>query len=342
MAASLLVMALFSGLVKSVPTLSSRSSDPLNPMPSIQPLGRTTSNLPNIFRDGGGGGRIGGKDFLIFSDGIYTSDGRVPASDNSLANWANFTSNSIACSNCDGRGVTSLQDFGTAAKGPYQQVPFFYRGGEDDHKTAVWPNQGIATLCGGDCGVSFPVVVNRTETDASKMDLYNTGIGISLTGYGPVVTRPTQALFRRGEPLFGSFATLVGIDGYLYVFATITKTTKASGGLKMARVPQGSWSDRSQYQFWSGSAWTAAVPAYDDGGEANILTWSEDGFGTQYGPGTGDLFYSQHYGRYILMFTSDNPALDPNGKFDPGWISCSMGNWGRLLTVFLWDSLSFT
>lgn len=309
-----ILLALFSSLATSVPVLVTPNANPLNLKPGVQTLGHTTSNLPNIYRDGGGGGRINGKDFLIFSDGIYTTDGRVPA-DTSLGNWANFSSNSIACSNCDGRGVTSLQDFGTQQRGPNQQIPYFYGSGEDDQNTAVWPNQGIATLCEGICGVSFPVVVNRTEIEAGRNgDLYNTSIQITVTGYGPAVRRPTQGLFRRGEPLFGSFGTLVGIDGYLYMFATITKTPKGRNGLKMARVPQGSWSDRRKYQFWSGSAWTDVMPAYDDGGKANIFNWSEDEFGTQYGPGTGDLFFSQYYGRYLLLFMSDAPALDPNGK----------------------------
>lgn len=295
-------------------TISARALRPrasLPPQSSVTFLGQTTSNEANIFRDGGGGGKINGLNFMIFSDGIYTNDDAVPL--NSMNNWANFTSNSIACSNCDGHGITSLQDFGTAEKGPLQQVPYFYSNGEDDSKNAIWPNQGIATLCGGICGVSFPIVVDRSSLSTGKGTLYNTGIQIGLTAYGPTVSRPTQALFKAGEPLFGTFGTLVGIDGYLYMFATITNTT-TSNGLKMARVPQSSWSDRKQYQFWSGTAWTSSIPTYNDGGIANIFSWSEDGFGSQYGPGSGDLIYNPYYDQYLLFFQSDAAALDANGK----------------------------
>ena len=283
----------------------------LPPQTNVKFIGTTNSNLPNIFRDGGGGGKINGLNFLIFSDGIYTTNGKVPAND--FSNWANFSSNSIACSDFDGAGITSLTDFGTTGRGPWQQIPFFYNDGENSSKNGIWPDQGFATLCSGTCGVSFPLVVDRTLTGAGKDGaLYNTGIEVQLTAYGPVVRRPTQTLFKAGEPLYGTFGTFVGIDGYLYTFAAITKTAKGNE-LKMARVSQGSWSDISKYQFWNGRQWSSSIPAYDDPG-SNIFSWSEDLLGTQFGPGTGDLFFSNYYGHYLLFFVSDAPALDPNGK----------------------------
>ncbi|KAM7189448.1 hypothetical protein V8F33_010031 [Rhypophila sp. PSN 637] len=291
---------------------------------NIQSLGSTTSNLPNIYRDGGGGGKINGINFIIFSDSLYTSGG-VPKSDNS--NLVNFSSNSLAASNYDGRAIQSLFDFGTTQKGPKQQIPYYYDGGENDFTTAIWPNQGIATLCGGICGVSFPSVINRTAISAgqdSRSVLYNTSIQISLTAFGPVVTRPTQRLFIRGEPLFGGFGTLVGTDGYLYLFATITKTAD-SNGVKMARVRQHSFADRSQYQYWNGNSWSSKMPAYADGGAANIFSYSQEFLGILYGPGTGDLFYSTYLGQYVLMFQADDPAIDRNvyvsysAAVDRGW-----------------------
>ncbi|KAM7211181.1 hypothetical protein V8F06_013440 [Rhypophila decipiens] len=269
---------------------------------NIQSLGTTTSNLPNIYRDGGGGGKISGINFIIFSDGLYTSGG-VPKSDNS--NLLNFSSNSLAASNYDGRAIQDLFDFGTPHKGPKQQIPYYYNGGENDFTTAIWPNQGITTLCGDICGVSFPSVINRTAISAGQDSR-----SISLTAYGPVVTRPTQRLFVRGEPLFGGFGTLVGTDGYLYLFAAITKTADNSNGLKMARVRQNAFADRSQYQYWNGNSWSSKMPEF---------------LGTLYGPGTGDLFYSAYLGQYVLMFQADDAAIDRNvyvsysAALDRGW-----------------------
>jgi hypothetical protein len=229
----------------------------------------------------------------------------VPAKN--FSNWANFTSNSIACSDFDSQGITSLTDFGTTEKGPWQQIPYFYNNGENDSKNGIWPDQGFATLCNGSCGISFPLVIDRTDEVGGNGagPLYNTGISIELTAFGPLVSRPVQTLFKNGQPLFGTFSTLVGIDGYFYAFAAITKTPK-SNGLKVARVPQGSW-------CWTGREWVSSIPAYDEAG-ANILSWSEDMFGSQFGPGTGDLFFSNYYEHYLLIFISDALALDPNGK----------------------------
>ena len=286
----------------------------LPPQTNVKFIGRTTSNLPNIFRDGGGGGKINGLNFMIFSDGIYTTNGQVPAKD--FSNWANFSSNSIACSNFDGKGITSLTDFGTPEQGPWEQIPFFEANGENNSDNGIWPDQGFATLCNGTCGVSFPLVVDRSLTGQGKDGaIYNTGIEVQLSAYRLLVSRPTQTLFKAGEPLYGTFGTLVGIDGYLYTFAAITKTAKGNG-LKMARVPQGDWDDRSKYEFWTGRKWTTSIPAYDDA-SSNIFSWSEGLLGTQFGPGTGDLVFSDYYEHYLLFFVSDAAALDPTGEFKP-------------------------
>jgi len=310
MASKLLLLTALSSVVDCRP-----SSEPARqhvrrgvPQGSITIIGNTTSNLPNIYRDGGGGGKINGDNIMMFSDGLYTSSG-YPADD--MSNVLGFTSNSIACSNCDGQGLTSLQDFGTTDTGPKQQVPFI--DGENPTDTAVWPNQNIASLCGGTCGVSFPQVIDRNAFKAGQDGLlYNTGVKIGLTGFGPAVERPQKALFNRGEPLFGTFATMVGVDGYLYMFATITKTSAQSNGLKMARVPVDLWADRSQYQYWDGSTWSMQMPAYADP-SANILMYSQNGFGTEYGPGTGDIWYSPPHGLYVMVFQADDAALDNSG-----------------------------
>jgi len=132
---------------------------------SVMMIGTATSNFPNIYSDGGGGGTINGRNLIMISDGTCTGGG-IPTSDNS--NLVNFTPYSIACSSCDDYGITSLQDFGTSSKGPYQQIPFFYDGGENETVTAIWPNSAIASLCNCSCGVSFPPVVNRTAFKAGE------------------------------------------------------------------------------------------------------------------------------------------------------------------------------
>ncbi|KAH8895323.1 hypothetical protein GQ53DRAFT_714945 [Thozetella sp. PMI_491] len=320
MIALILGFALVNPLAYWIPAALARLlSTRTEPKVSIDTIGYTTSNFPNIYRDGGGGGKINGLDFIWFADGMYTSGGE-PAGDES--NLLKFTSNSIACSNCDGAGITSLTDFGDAQHGPNQFVPFYYQNGEDDSITGVWPNQGFATLCDGACAVAFPDVINRTAfRTGQEAGLYNTPVQITLSDGRPVASRPSQSLFVNGEPFFGTFATYVGNDGYLYLFAKITKTATGNG-LKVARVTQESWSDRSQYQYWNGISWGSQMPAYDDGGASNVFSWSHESLdGQQYGPGSGDIFYSPLYGVYILLFQPDDTAIDQEA-----YMSFSSGN----------------
>ncbi len=308
-----LLITLFSSLALAAPSgPENRVQKRVTINTSVKSLGLATSSFPNIYRDGGGGGAINGLNFLMFSDGIYTSDGKPPQSN--LGNWKNFTSNSIVVSGYQGAPITSFTDFGTVDKGPNQQIPYFYNNGEDDGKCGIWPNQNIVTLCNGGCGVSFPEVIDRAKEGAGQDGrLYNTAAVISVGAFGPYVSRPTQSLFKAGEPYFGTFAAYAGNDGYLYLLAKITQT-QSSNGLKLARVPSNSYADRSQYQYWNGNNYVSTMPAYDDGGAANVLKYSQNPFGTAFGPGSGDVFWSQVYGVYILLFQADDAALDNTGK----------------------------
>ncbi|KAH8887270.1 hypothetical protein GQ53DRAFT_726707 [Thozetella sp. PMI_491] len=304
-----LVVSLLVSLVSAAPPGQKDKRVTINT--SVVNLGLATSTLPNIYRDGGGGGDVNGLHWMWFSDGIYTKDGRVPADD--LSNWANFTSNSIAASGYQGKAINQLTDFGDTTKGPRQQIPYYYNAGESDSVTGIWPNQNWVTLCDGGCALSYPIVVNRTAISAGvEADLYNTPVHIEIGAFGPIATRPVQALFRVGEPLYGSFSAFLGVDGYIYAFAKITNT-QTSNGLKLARVPNGQQNDRSQYRYWNGNAWSATMPAYDDGGAANVFKYSTTFFGNgPYGPGTGEVFYSPAYGCYLLLFMGDDSAVNPN------------------------------
>lgn len=293
-----------------VPAFSVRS--PSTPEPcecfllkySIVPLGNATSTIPNIFRDGGGGGKIDGLNFIWFADGITTTGGKPGKTP---TNWINFTSNSIAHSGYNGGGPNELMDFGINS--PPQQIPYFYENGESDSKTGIWPNQNFASLCDGRCGVGFPPVISRAASDGVL--LYNTGVKISIGPLGPIISRPVQALFYATEPQFGTFSSFTGIDGYLYTFAAISNTI-ASNGLKLARVPSSTPFTRSAYQYWNGAAFGTTMPAIDDGGVANILNFTTEFYGQQYGPSSGDFFYSTFYGVFMIIFGAADAAVDSN------------------------------
>ncbi|EJD54806.1 hypothetical protein AURDEDRAFT_141506 [Auricularia subglabra TFB-10046 SS5] len=272
-------------------------------------LGNSTSNLPNIYRDGGGGGTIGGRQYVIFSDGIYTTGGTPKFGQN----WANFTSNSIAYSNWNGGGPQQLFDWGNTEKGPVQPIPFKYGEGESDSTTGIWPNENIVTSCDGNCGITFPLVIRRSGSESSA--LYSTGIKITINpAFGqPIVERPTKALFYAGEPLYGTFSTIVGIDGYFYTYAGIDerKGRDAANGIKVARVPWGSWADRSAYRFWNGDSWVSQIPSVTDT-RSTILKFNRDCFGESFGVVNGDVLWSPYYGLWLMVFQSFAPVCDDN------------------------------
>jgi hypothetical protein len=257
----------------------------------------------NVYRDGGGGGRIGGTDFVVFADGIKTSSG-YPKDDNS--NLRGFQSNSIAAVDFAKRNGASyiVRDYGRNEI-PDLFVPFFPD--EHPHKTAIWPNSNISTIGNGDVGVSFYPVVDRATGPEFKT-MYGTGVKITINDCGPVATRPVKKLFWPDEVHYGLFSSLASNDSFLYMFGSITNTN--NNGLKMARVPQASVFDRATYQYWDGNNWTTTVTPYDDGGKANIFNYSaSDLNGNKLGPSSGDLFWSSCYGVYMLMFQS--MGMDP-------------------------------
>jgi hypothetical protein len=280
-------------------------------------LGNSTSSFSNIFRDGGGGGQIGDKHFVVFADGIETSGG-YPLDDNS--NMRGFQSNSIASVdfNRNNNGPYTLREFGTNGI-PNLFVPFFKD--EEPSKTAIWPNSNIATLIDGHTAVAFYPVIDRTSGPDFK-EIYGTGVEITIRPHGPTATRPIKALFKSDEVNYGLFSTMPGIDGFLYMFGVITNTN--ANGIKMARVPQTSVFDRSKYQYWNGTNWTMTVTPYDDGGKANIFSYSAQDFsGKNHGPSSGDIFFSRHYGVYMLIF--QGMGIDPivymaySKKLERGW-----------------------
>ena len=301
-------------------TVSRRASLP--PQYTYQIIGNSSSTFPNVYRDGGGGGQINGLNFVVFADGTETTGG-YPLDDGS--NFAGFESNSIVYSEYNGGGPQNFMDFGSNNI-PKLFVPF--TSDEDPNKTGIWPNSNIATLCGGHCGVAFYPVINRTACPACT-NLYGTGVNITVGAYGPSATRPVKALFQPDEVNYGLFSSLLGIDGYLYMFGAITSTN--ANGLKMARVPSGNPFDRSTYQYWNGNSWVTTVTPYDDGGKANIFNYSTtDLNGNKDGPDSGDLFYSSYYGVYMLIFQAI--GIDPTVYMS--YSSSLLGGWSNPVSLF--------
>lgn len=289
----------------------------------VQPYGQQQSNYPHIFRDGGGGGTVGGKHLIIFADGMYTK-GKPPTDPGLIVS---FVSNSIAvageASSPTERKLTNVTDYGSSSRGPDLAVPFLTDQGENVMRTAIWPNHNIAALPGsnGTRGVAFSEVIDRELFKQQKFALlYNTPIEIHIDGHSgkPTVTRKVKNLFNVGEPMFGSFCVVYpeimspgSNDGYLYMFGRVSEAKNPkSNGLKLARVRAEGYADRGQYEFWDGHQFGRQIPEMNDGGAANVFNWSQDVFGKCYGPGSGDIWWSPLHNEYIMLFQNAAAAID--------------------------------
>lgn len=308
----------------------------------VRPYGQQQSNYPHIFRDGGGGGTVGGKHLIIFADGTYTKG--EPPTDPSLI--VSFVSNSIAVAGEAGQQptLTRVTDVGNPTRGPEQAVPFLTDQGESAMGTAVWPNHNIARLPGtnGTRGVGFSEVIDRDLFRQQKFALlYNTPIEIHIDGRSgnPVVSRTRKSLFVVGEPMFGSFCVVYpelmpnGGDGYLYLFGRVSEAgNPQSNGLKLARVRPEGYADRAQYEFWDGRQFGRQMPALNDGGAASVFFYSQEAFGKHYGPGSGDIWWSPVYGEYIMLLQNGAAAID-----DSLYLSHSKsltGGWSKPVCIY--------
>lgn len=313
-------------LITLLPLLGLCSSNPLSKRASLPPkftydlIGNSTTTFSNVYRDGGGGGKINGLNFVTFADGSYTSGG-YPLNDNS--NLVGAGSNSIVYSGYEGKGPQNFMDFGSNNQ-PKLFVPF--TSDEVPSETAIWPNSNIETLCGGTCGIAFYPVANRSTDEGSAM--YGTGVNISVGAYGPVATRPMKALFAADEVMYGLFSSLLGVDGFLYMFGSITNTS--ANGLKMARVPSSNPFDRTFYQYWNGAAWSSTVTPYDDGGKSNIFNYSTTVNGKTFGLSSGDLFFNSYHGVSMLIFQS--VAISPTVHMS--YSNSLTGGWSTPVKLF--------
>ncbi|CAK7244901.1 MAG: hypothetical protein STHCBS139747_006464 [Sporothrix thermara] len=300
-------------------------------------FGQQQSNFPHIFRDGGGGGTVGGKYLIIFADGTYTK-GEPPTQPNRIVS---FVSNSVAVvgdagspfsSNTAAAGsaasgssqptLARVTDTGSPDRGPAQAVPFLTDQGESAMGTAIWPNHNIAALPGtnGTVGVGYTEVIDRNLFRQQKFGLlYNTPLEIHIDERSgrPVVSRPCKSLFVVGEPMFGSFCVVYpelmpdGGDGYLYLFGRVSEAANPqSNGLKLARVQRQGFADRSQFEFWDGQRFGPQMPALDDGGAASVFRYSQEAFGKHYGPGSGEIWWSAAHGTYVMVFQNGAAAVD--------------------------------
>ncbi|KAJ4304694.1 hypothetical protein N0V90_000221 [Kalmusia sp. IMI 367209] len=266
----------------------------LPPKFSVEEIGIQSSNFPDVYRDGGGGGTLNGLHLITFSDTTTTTGGIV-------GSMKGFTDNTIAYVGQNGQPINKAADFGSNGV-PGMPIPFTQNETQytTDHfekdglRCVLWPQGSIATLPGdGNRGVAiYPIGIYGTE----KKDLYNTLVEITADPItGPSVERVIPQLFYEGEaPLYGVFSTIVSHESNdLYLFSSEFDASTLSGGMRVAKVSTTSYTDRSQYQYWDGASWST---------DLNTASKAQEGLLFTSNLSTGDVFWSNYYNTYMVVY----------------------------------------
>ena len=265
------------------------------PKGPVYDYGNSQSNtFANLYRDGGGGITINGINLMVFSDSYITAG-------NTTDTLQQFVANTFAyCPPLSGTGPITFRDFSnngylvTEVPVTSSDTPVVSGG-----RNAIWPSQSLiesTNAQGQPVAVAImPVIQNAKYGDIKY--LYSTLVEVTVGQNGPSATRIVPKLFDASEPTYGNFGLTKGMDGYTYLFAN------DATGLKAARVPSSPASaiySRSNYQYYNGVSWTSSIPT--TGAAANFFSFTYDFFGTQIGPGSGEIFWSSYHNTYLLIF----------------------------------------
>ena len=152
----------------------------------------------------------------------------------------------------------------------------------DGNEMTVIPTYGIAV---GNRAYLYYMSVRKWGIPG-QWTLNNSGIAYSDNGGATWTKSSTQW---SGSSNFGQVA-LVNQGGYVYVYGI---PGGRYGGLKLARVPQGSVLTKSAYQYWNGTTWVTG----DEYAAKTIVP----------GPvGELSVQYNSYYKKWIMMYLVDS------------------------------------
>ncbi|KAF2814104.1 uncharacterized protein BDZ99DRAFT_231473 [Mytilinidion resinicola] len=256
-------------------------SGTLPPKFTVSEYSNDAVGFPNVYRDGGGGGTINGKNIIVFCDTTTTDGG--PS-----GKMIGFTSNSAAYANAD--TPTSLTDFGssgipktavayTTAEAAYTSKHF----GSDGGREVLWPGSAITDV-GNNIGVFAADIAVYGGPSPGKN--YSTLVEVTASDSGPTFTRVVEKLFLSNEVSYGSFGTAKAWNGKLMLFGN------TKGGIKIARVDPADRADRTKYEYWDGSAYTATMPSASSTSDIAVSGVYS----------SGDFYMSSYYRTWIFIY----------------------------------------
>jgi hypothetical protein len=199
-------------------------------------------SLPDVLRDGGAGGRVGGKLLWTFGDTLLSFQAE---------DGLTYRSNSAAFAELDAPLVLSEPTDGKGA--PKQLLPFNQdelaynqSTGKPDDRFALWPTAVVSI---GENGL---VLYNRLKLRPGSLSFEAVSTGMALVRPASTVAVRYPEIFTVPEPQFHHAAALHA--GMLHLYAC-----GAEGRCRVARAPFENATERAAYEFWTGSGWSAAV-----------------------------------------------------------------------------------
>jgi hypothetical protein len=196
----------------------------------------------NLWRDGGSSVLLGAKVLWSFGDTIFP----FKADDGSQ-----LRTNTAALAAPDAPLAVSEPLDGKGA--PAQFVPF--TSDETAVNASIGPGERIALWPGAMINTDADhalVFVDKLRIHPGYLNYEALSSELALAATGSTSAQRLGALFTVPEPQFVHAA--VAKDGAIFLYACET-----SGACRVARAPLSSATQRSAYQFWTGSGWSSDV-----------------------------------------------------------------------------------
>ena len=262
---------------------------------TVAPLGQAAdATVPAIHRDGGGGGVLNDKNWIIFSDTqtdkSFASNtyAVVSPSRRILQGETNPPLTLASSPQSEPIDPTNLTDF-TVNGAPKLAVP--WEPTENSAQDFIWPSTSLTSRSTADT-TAYAVYPVGTRCNANGCGKYNTLCKITATDIGLEMERLIPQLFTEGvQPQFGTFSTTYDIStDDLYLIS--------SDG-RIAKVPYSSAGNISQYSYWTGGGNYDSSPFH-----ATQLVDSSNTpiSGSMCGFSTGDVFFSPRYQTWLIIY----------------------------------------
>lgn len=259
------------------------------PVPLVKRLGVIADPAgANFGRDGCASGPLGGKILYTFGDTLFFKpavDGKSARSN--TAAYADVSNPTVVTEPLDANGLPSQFIPFTKEEQAYNDAT-----GKGDDRYVIWPGK-IVPRPDGQTGIAF---FNFFRAHPDHWEGLGTGVA-EVTAGKTVAVRLPKLVFQAPEPDF-THATFEK-DGVVYLYAC-----ESYGFCRVAKAPLAGATERANYTFWDGEAWTP------DLAKAQItIPGSTSGLSVAYNAYLGSYlsFSSAGFGKTIRMRVARHP-----------------------------------